>query len=53
MRVRAEAARNISIAAAKTNNNLSEGSDKMLEYDEYKLRLSGLEKNITELRDAL
>ena len=25
----------------------------MLEYDEYRLQLQGLEKNITELRDSL
>lgn len=50
IRVHAAAERNISIVAVRTNKKEVK---KMLEYDEYKLRLSGLEKNITELRDAL
>ena len=33
--------------------NYSIGSEIMLEYDEYKLKLQGLEKNITDLRDSL
>lgn len=28
-------------------------SDKMLEYDEYRLRLQGMEKSIMDLRDSL
>ena len=33
----------------KTKN----GSEIMLEYDEYRLQLQGMEDNITELRDSL
>ncbi len=29
------------------------GSDIMLEYDEYRLQLQGMENNIKELRDSL
>jgi hypothetical protein len=29
------------------------GSEIMLEYDEYRLQLQGMENNITELRDSL
>ncbi len=29
------------------------GCEKMLEYDEMRIKLQGLEKNITELRDSL
>ena len=29
------------------------GSEMMLEYDEYKLQLQGMENNINELRDSL
>lgn len=29
------------------------GCEIMLEYDEYRLELQGMEKNITELRDSL
>ena len=29
------------------------GSERMLEYDEFRLQLQGMENNITELRDSL
>ena len=47
---------NIKNAAEKMNNkkyNYISGVDKMLEFDEYRLSLEGMEKDITDLRDAL
>ena len=78
IRVRAAAARNIKIAAARINKQISktinkprigrrrglfpkqkfiekfiERSEKMLEYEQYRLELQGLEENIKDLRDSL
>ena len=36
-----------------SNIKFSERSDNVLEYDEYRLRLQGMEKSITDLRDSL
>lgn len=47
-RAHAEAEKNINTAAAD-----KKGCEIMLEYDEYKLQLQGVEKNITDLRDSL
>ena len=55
-RAHAAADLNIKNAAEKMNNkkyNYISGVDKMLEFDEYRLSLEGMEKDITDLRDAL
>ena len=55
-RVRAEAVRSINTAAESKWNTVfynTERSDKMLEYDEYRLKLQGFEDSINDLRDSL
>lgn len=56
--VLAEAERNISIVVwvknrFKQNRKFFEGCENVIAFDEYKLGLDGMEKDITELRGSL
>lgn len=48
-----EAEKSISIAAEDNLNQCIKGCDKMLEYEQYRLQLEGMEKGILELSDSL